>query len=117
MFKRLGVYEVFKPGASLWILLGCHDSPLFKKINWRMKFLLCWPGHTPPENLLIPGHPLACKNILYLNSQDIPLCHSHWQNLKRPYLRLFLFEKKIKGLHSQWPENEFSESVDCVSVG
>ena len=79
-----------------------------------MKFLLGPPGHTPPKNLLIPGAPFPCKHILYLNSGNIPLCHRHWQNLKRPYLRLFLSGKKIRELKSQWPKGP--DAVDCVPV-
>ena len=117
MFKTLGSYDVFKPGSDLWILLGCSESFLFKKINWSMKFLLCHPGGKPKESILIStGGQFACKNILYLESQDISLSHQFWTELKQPSLRLFLFEKKIKDLHDQWPKEDLSHKMTCVAL-
>ena len=117
MFKVLGSYDVFKPGSDLWALLGCHESFLFKKINWSLKFLLCHSDKKPKAYLLVStGGQFACKNILYLESQDISLCHKFWTELKKPSLRLFLFDKKIDDLQSQWPKEDLSHKLTCVTL-
>ena len=40
MIQTLSVYQAFSPGADLWLLPFEPESPLFKKINWRLGFLL-----------------------------------------------------------------------------
>ena len=117
MLKPLGFYDAFKPGKDLWVLSGCSESFLFKKINWKLKFLLCSPGSKPPKVLLIPGNPLPCKYILSLESHDIILCHKYWEELKKPSLRLFLFEKGMKNLSSKWPhEDLFIRKIELCNV-
>ena len=117
MFKSLGSYEVFKPGSDLWVFLGCSESFLFRQVNWGMKFLLCYPDKKPKESVLVStGGQFACQNILYLESQDISLCHKFWSELKKPSLRLFLLEKKMEGLHNQWPKEDVSHKLTCVAI-
>lgn len=106
MFKSLGFYDAFRPGRDLWILLNCSESFLFKKINWKLKFLLCSPEKRPPKVLLTPGHPLPCRQILYLGSREMFLCYKYWEELKKPSLRLFLFEKGMENLSSKWPRGD-----------
>ena len=106
MFKQLGHYDAFKPGKDLWILLNCFESFLFKKINWNLRFLLCSPQNRPPKALLTLGHPLSCRYILYLENQDMLLCHKYWKELKKPSLRLFLSKKGIESLSSKWPRKD-----------
>ena len=38
--QALSVYQAFSSGADLWLLPFEPESPLFKKINWRLGFLL-----------------------------------------------------------------------------
>ena len=117
MFKPLGSFDVFKSGEDLWVFLGSSSSFLFKKINWKLKFLLCLPGKEPSRDLLISiNKQFLCRNMLYLTRQDILLCHSYWNKLKKPSLKLFLFEKKIQALHQQWPKQDLSHTLSYFAL-
>ena len=117
MFKPLGSFDVFKSGEDLWIFLGSSNSFLFRKINWKLMFLFCPPGKHPSSDLLVSvNKQFLCCNILYLNSQDILTCHTHWRKLKKPSLRLFLFEKKIQDLHNQWPKQDLSPTLSYFAL-
>lgn len=111
MFKRLSDFQKFQAGSDLWILFyePCRD--LFKRVNWRTGFLL--EGIRSQKKIsksvlidthnMFPNEKLVC---LSFNQESWVFdVHKHWDQLKKPSLRVF---GHLKGheeeLNQDWPQ-------------
>ncbi|MCY4512793.1 MAG: hypothetical protein OXB86_03810 [Bdellovibrionales bacterium] len=121
MLKSLSSYKALDKGAKLWVLSFDPKEFWFKKINWRMRFLLCSPlsdrTSDRPVLLSVKGK-LPTQQILCLPKGEedwVIACHRNWKQLGRPSLRVFL----PRGLNpemfaAKWPEEKAHDILSCV---
>ena len=121
MIECISSYRALNRGAKLWALPFEPKDFWFKKINWRLRFLLCPPLADRP-----PDHPMLVsvegvfptQHILCLpkDKEDwVSSCHRRWKQLGKPSLRVFLPQDMEPDVFcAKWPEEKTQDILSCV---
>ena len=121
MIECISSYRALSQGANLWALPFEPKDFWFKKINWRLRFLLCPPlANRPPDYPVLASVEgvFPAQQILCLPKNEknwVIACHQNWKKLGQPSLRVFLPQDMESDIFcAKWPEEKIQDILSCV---